>query len=251
METVNKGSKELSQLNVFQFKANEDFTDLYYKLIDTENVIVDVGASNLGQFWTQMSDFAGVESLFDYFVIPTVPNDKEQTDTYKTILFLRQNGIEDDKIKVIFNKVENTVSSDFSVLLNVDFDFDTDMAIKKSELFKELGFLRKTISEIYNPDLDHYRELLRAETDPQAKLALVKSDLANRMASSVKDRLDYIFSTITGKELPKEEPPKAEKKTPPKSVAKATPKKKAAPAAATDKSPVPEESAVSEDDEEL
>jgi len=201
VETVNRGSKEMSHLNVEQFKSGDDFMNLYLKLMEIENVIVDVGASNLAVFWEQMSEYAGIESLFDLFIIPTVPGDKEMTDTYKTILFLRSQGINDSKIKVIFNRIKNTVENDFSVLLSADFDFDTTLAIKESSLFKDLGFMKQTIADIYNPNLDYYKSQILSAKEPKEKLLLVKKDLANRMAVKTKEDLDYIFSSISGLEL--------------------------------------------------
>lgn len=198
VETVNRGSKEIAHLNVEQFKSGDDFMNLYLKLMEVENVIVDVGASNLANFWEQMSNYDGIESLFDMFIIPTVSGDKEMTDTYKTIKFLRSQGIEDSKIKVIFNRVKNSVESEFSVLLSADYDFDKSLAIKESEIFKELGLMKLTISDIYNPDLDYYKLHILGAKEPKEKLLLVKKDLANRMAVKMKKELDYIFQSITG-----------------------------------------------------
>lgn len=200
VETVNRGSKEIAHLNVEQFKSGDDFMNLYLKIMEVENVIVDVGASNLANFWEQMSGYEGIELLFDMFIIPTVSGDKEMTDTYKTIKFLRAQGIDDSKIKVIFNRVKNSVDSEFSVLLSTDYDFNTSLAIKESEIFKELGLMKLTISDVYNPSLEYYKSFILSAKNPKEKLMLVKKDLANRMAVKMKKDLDYIFQTVTGLE---------------------------------------------------
>lgn len=199
VETVNKGSKEMKHLNVFEFKSGDDFTTLYLKLMENENVIVDVGASNLGAFWEQMQSFAGIDSLFDYFIVPTVPNDKEMTDTAKTIKFLQVQGISDERIKVIFNRVRSSVKSDFAILLSLPFAFDESLAIKENTaLYNDLGILRKTIKDIYNPNLDSYKSAILDEKDNVKKLGLIKMDLANRQAVKVKETMDYIFESVTG-----------------------------------------------------
>jgi hypothetical protein len=210
VETVNKGSKEIAHLNVEQFKSGDDFTNLYMQLMEVENVIVDVGASNLGNFWEQMSEFAGVETMFDYFIIPSVSGDKEMTDTYKTIQFLRVQGIEESKIRVIFNRVSNSVEIDFAVLLSADFPFDKDLSIKDSNLFKELGLMRQTIADIYNPNLDFYKSQILAAKEPKEKFILVKKDLSNRMAVNVKENLDFLFTRITGLDVAELEPTSVE-----------------------------------------
>ena len=198
VETVNKGSKELGHLRVSQFKSGDDFAELYMMLLEPGDLIVDVGASNIAPFWEQMSDFAGVETLFDLFVVPTVAADKEMTDSFKTILFLRAQGISDEKIKVVFNRVKTSVENEFAVLLAADFDFDTSLFLRDSALFTELGFLRKTIFDIYDPDLDFYKSKILSEPDPQKKIVLLKSDLANRMAVKIKEDMDDLFEALTG-----------------------------------------------------
>jgi len=198
IETVNSGGSNFESLNIQKFKGGDDFTDIYMTILETENLILDVGASNLTSFWESMSTFAGVETIFDYFVIPTSTRGKIQEDTYKTINFLKGEGIPVEKIKVVFNEVKTTVAQDFEVLLSADFPFDENLYINQNEsLFNDLGFLKKTIFDIYNPDLDMYKKLILEEATGGGKLKLVKMDLANRQAQRVKERMDEVFSGIT------------------------------------------------------
>ena len=198
VETVNKSSKDFPGVSVWQFRAGDNFDELYMKIIEHQNIIVDVGASQLGEFWRQIDDFAGVDTLFDLFVVPTAPTDKAMADTYKTIRFLRESGIEDEKIKVIFNQVRRSVEVDFEPLLRADFDFDMDLWIKNSKLFTDLGLIKKTIRDVYHPDLDVYKERILAVKDPKEKVILVKSDVANRMAHKVAADFDDLFERLTG-----------------------------------------------------
>ena len=197
VETVNKSTKDFQNFNVWKFEANNNFEDFYLKIMETENIIVDIGASNLGEFWRQMSDYAGVEMMFDFFVVPTISTDNVIADTYKTVDFLRKQGIDEDKIKVIFNQVERTVKMDFSTLLKTDLKLNEELFIKKSQLFSDLGLLKKSIKDIYQSDVSFYKnKILNAET-PKEKIILIKSDLANRMAHSYIKSFDYIFEQIT------------------------------------------------------
>jgi len=239
IETVNSGGANFERLNIKKFKGSDEFTDIYMGILETENLILDVGASNLTSFWESMSTFAGVETLFDYFVIPTSTRGKIQEDTYKTINFLQGEGIPVEKIKVVFNEVKSTVAQDFEVLLSADFPFDESLYIMQNEaLFNDLGFLKKTIADIFNPDLAAYKGLFLNEKDGAEKLRLVKMDLSNRQAQVVKSRMDTVFSEITGLNPHWIGSIGAEHKKP----SKAKPKIK--------KEPI-EESIVSEDDEEL
>jgi len=234
VETVNKSSKDFGGgLNVWQFRPGGQYDELYLKIIENENVIVDVGASVLSEFWSEMSAFAGLEMLFDRFVVPTTSDEKQLTDTYKTIRFLRANGIDDEKIKVVFNRVKKSVDAEFSALLKADFDFDESFWIHESPLFSELGLIKKTVADIYNPDLDYYKKKILAAADPKEKVVLLKSDLSNRMAHKVIENFDDLFTRITGEK-------------PVDFMAAAS-----APRETAGEAPSPGGSGVSDDDEEL
>lgn len=217
IETVNSSSEHFNNLNVEKITDFSNFENIYLKILENDNLIIDVGASNLSAFMEKLNEFAGVETLFDYFIVPTVVGDKVATDTARTILFLKTLGIENDKIKVVFNNADKI--EDFNILFlqedKLSYKFDKDLFIPKSKLFIELGLLRCTINDIYNPDVDIYKqEILSA---PQSeKLRLIKTDLANRMAVSMFPKLKYVFEKLTGttaKEVKIEKKPQVAKVT--------------------------------------
>jgi len=249
IETVNSGGNAFSCLNIQKYKGDEDFTSVYMDVMENENLILDVGASNLTVFWENMKQFAGVEETFDYFVIPTSSSQKIQEDTFKTIEFLRSEGIPDEKIKVIFNKVSTTVQQDFEVLLSVDFPFSEELYLKNNEaLFNDLGFLKKTIFEIFNPDINGYKAQIMSAKTGEERLKLVKMDLSNRQAQKIKVRMDAIFEEITENKalwIENDNKPTKTKKATPKP--KTTPKKEEAPIKENEVN----ESGVNEDDEEI
>lgn len=200
IESVNSSSSNFENIEVEKISDFSNFENIYIKIIETDNLILDVGASLLSNFLDKMGEFAGVETLFDYFIIPTTQGDKVPTDTARTILYLQSIGISNDKIKVIFNSVENI--SDFDILIKQEpklngFKFNTNYQIPKTKLFSELGLLKKTINEIINFDVDSYKnDILQA--DSKDKLRLVKTDLANRMAVSLYPHLKAIYEELTG-----------------------------------------------------
>ncbi|MCT7466984.1 hypothetical protein N5T78_10360 [Aliarcobacter cryaerophilus] len=199
IETVNASSAGYENLNLEKITDFSNFEEVYLKIIENESLIVDVGASNLGAFMDKLSEFAGVETLFDAFIIPTVGGDKVMTDTAKTILFLKNMGIANNQIKVVFNNAD--LISEFDLLIKqekaLDYKFDTDLFIPKSKLFGELGILRKTINEIYNEDINAYKDLILS-AEPKEKLKLIKIDLANRMAVSIYPKLKAIYERLSG-----------------------------------------------------
>lgn len=199
IETVNSSSEHFNGLNVEKITDFTNFEDIYLKILETDNLILDVGASNLSAFMEKLSEFAGVETLFDYFVIPTVSGDKVATDTARTILFLKSLGIENEKIKVVFNNAENI--EHFNILFlqeeKINYKFDKDLFIPKSKLFTELGLLRCTINDIYNPDVNSYKQAI-LDAPQSEKLRVIKKDLANRMAVAMLPKLKFVFEKMTG-----------------------------------------------------
>jgi hypothetical protein len=203
VEGQNLSSKDFSVRNkYFDLKVfNNNFDELYLDLIENDDVIVDVGASQLEVFFSELDKIAGVETLFDYFIVPTIPTDKAQTDTIKTITFLLNKGIDADKIKIIFNAVKD-VESDFAILIkaleNINFAVDKELYISDNKVFQELGLMKKTLADVYNPDLNFYKSKILNETDKSKKLAWVKIDMANRLGHTAIDEMDFVFEKITG-----------------------------------------------------
>ncbi|MDD2785202.1 MAG: hypothetical protein PHO52_13415, partial [Sulfuricurvum sp.] len=178
---------------------------------------------------------------------PCVAGDKVPTDTARTIKTLKENfGIENSKIKVIFNKTSN-VKIDFDVLLRagetIGYTFDTSLSIPDSSLFSKIGLLRKTIAEIYNEDVDAYKELILT-AEPSQKGALLQQDLCNRMAVKIRPQLIAIYEAVTGQKAILAQGAKDLSKSPKKAVEKA---KKVD----TEEAPTEKVVVSSSDDEEL
>ncbi len=236
IETVNSSSEHFNSLNVEKITDFSNFEDIYLKILETDNLILDVGASRLSDFMDKLAEFAGVETLFDYFVIPTIPGDKIPTDTARTIIYLKSIGIENDKIKVVFNNGDKI--EDFNILFlqedKLKYRFDKDLFIPKSKLFTELGLLRCTINDIYNADVDSYKQAI-LDAPQSEKLRVIKKDLANRMAVAMLPKLKAVFEKLTG------------------TVAKAEEKKEKKPlkATATKQEKKEQEELISDNDEEL
>ena len=83
------------------------FGELQEYLQTVDNVVVDIGASNVEELLGLMRKYRGSHEDFDYFVIPTVPALKQQQDTIATLAELARLGIPAAKIRLVFNLVED------------------------------------------------------------------------------------------------------------------------------------------------
>ena len=82
------------------------FGELLDVLVQLDDVVVDIGASNVEDFVKLMSQYRGSHEDFDYYIVPTVSKTKQQRDTISTIDALADLGIPAKKIRLVFNMVE-------------------------------------------------------------------------------------------------------------------------------------------------
>jgi hypothetical protein len=202
VETVNDSNINNAALNITKYDVESEIENLYMQMLETENVIVDIGASNIQQFFTKVLDFEGFLTIFDYFVVPAVAGDMKITkDTIKTVTFLQSLGIEDEKIKVILNKVKSNPELEFDILLkNSPVAINSQNHIKNTKLFADLVLLKSDIKSVFNEDLDFYKSQILAAQTPQEKMRLIKMDMSNRLAHTVVKKFDDIFRDIFNQE---------------------------------------------------
>ena len=99
-----------------------------------------------------MGKFYESHEELDFFVIPVTSGTKEQTETIAMITTLSEFGIPENKIRLIFNRVESDVEDEFQILLNFlkknYTTIKTNAAIFENELFDDLA-IKKCPSENY------------------------------------------------------------------------------------------------------
>ena len=104
VESINaSASNEVEGLDVQELGASR-FKEIFREIMRSEQIIVDVGASNVAAFMGEMRRFQSAVGEFDLVLVPTVPADKQQRDTIATIDWLHGLGIDPSKVRVIFNQ---------------------------------------------------------------------------------------------------------------------------------------------------
>ena len=131
-----------------------------------DNIILDIGSSNISDFMDSVKKDKGSHDAIDYFIIPTVPDEKQITDTISTVGLLTDLGIDSSKIRLIFNKVDeaNTNDNEFSklnrVCRNIGLDINHVPRIEYSKLFELLSKTKQTMQDCLNDETD-YKALLK------------------------------------------------------------------------------------------
>ncbi|MFM9428021.1 MinD-like ATPase involved in chromosome partitioning or flagellar assembly [Variovorax sp. GrIS 2.14] len=104
VESVNAtAANDVQGLDVEALSASR-FKEIFREIMMGDNVIVDVGASNVAAFMTEMKRFKSAVGEFDLVLVPTVPADKQQRDTIATIDWLHDLGLDAHKVRVVFNQ---------------------------------------------------------------------------------------------------------------------------------------------------
>lgn len=167
VESTNESAADLG-LDVDQLRGDQ-FGRLFRKLLTTPAAIVDVGASNIEDFLTELSKYDNAQAEIDYFVLPVVPTGKAQRETIKTVAALASIGVDPHRIRVLFNMAEGSIAEDFGTILREadqagGFIANPKAVLEKNEVFELLAKRRMSIKSVVD-DPNDYRVLLR-QSDP-------------------------------------------------------------------------------------
>ena len=104
IESINAGDAGTMSGHVIR---GRQFAELQEYLQVIDDVVVDIGASNVEELLALMHRYRGSHEDLDYFIVPTVPAGKQQQDTVATLAELSRLGIPADKVRLVFNMVED------------------------------------------------------------------------------------------------------------------------------------------------
>lgn len=201
IESINAGQDRDRQDHVIR---GRQFAELQEFLQVVEHVVVDIGASNVEELLALMRRYRGSHEDFDYFIVPTVPAGKQQQDTIATLAELSRLGIPADKVRLVFNMIEDGTS--------IERVFDPVLAFAALSPVAQVSLdCRLGINEIYGrinvagsgadlsalaADPSDYKSLIAAATDSTERLALAQRLATRRLACGVVPELDACFAAL-------------------------------------------------------
>lgn len=196
IETINadEGSEEEDEV----LRGNK-FRELTEMVVLSDNVVVDVGASNVEQFMARMGDFEGSHDLFDLFLIPTVPKKKQIKDTATTLSALSALGVPSSKLRLVFNMLtsDTELKQDFEAIFTTrkatPFVYEPVVALQESDLYPSLK--GASIIDIVNDKTDFKRKM--AETpNKEEKVEFLRLQLRQQQATKIKREHDQAFALL-------------------------------------------------------
>ena len=184
------------------------FREVYTRLLKTENAIVDVGASNIEGFLDGMAKFEDSHLEIDYFLIPVTCGSKEQTETLIMFQTLINYGIDPSCIKIVFNRVQDSVIEEFDILYkyskhNPAFPMEPKAAIIENTLFNLMGQKKTSLPAVLADETDYKAQirLLNKETDFKLINQMVDAHTMRSLAKTVDKNLTQVYETLFGGQI--------------------------------------------------
>jgi len=183
----------------------KEFGSLSEKLMMRDAAIIDVGSSNVEDFMRLMGQYHGSHDDIDLFIVPTVKERKQMSDTIATIQALSDMGVGAKKIRVVFNRVESDDDIEKTFYPLIDYHQDTKAftlrtkaAVHYSELYQRMGFLNTSITELLLDNTDYKAVLKDAKTEASRTEAAARISM-KRLAASAQANLDAVFNCVVAK----------------------------------------------------
>jgi hypothetical protein len=178
------------------------FADLQEYLQTVDDVVVDIGASNVEELLSLMQQYQGSQEDFDCFVVPTVPALKQQKDTAATLMELAELGVPPSRLKVVFNMVDAHAdfSRSFHGLLNFLIEHPIAVAnprcqLVSNEIFARIRYAGMDLQALVDDRTD-YKALIASATSTEEKLQLAQRHATRRLALGVMPELDACFAAL-------------------------------------------------------
>jgi hypothetical protein len=202
VESVNSGAKDLG-VTVVSFKGRQ-FKYIYNEIVASDCAIIDVGASNCEAFLDGLTKFEDGHDEIDLFVIPTTPGQKCDIDTIKTVRMLASLGVPAEKIRIIFNRVQESVTDEFPVILKFsELDkqciADANAVVFESEIFDLLSKRKITVAKALKDTTDYKAatRAARAAGDEHAETRALDDLAIQKQAKSTARHLRRVFDIVT------------------------------------------------------
>lgn len=194
VESINADGDEKNIVKGKQFVVLQD------ELLKSENLVIDVGASNVEDFLAMMKKFDGADEDIDLFVVPVVPAKKQQRDTIGTLCELIDIGIPKGNLKVVLNQVEAEDDYQSTFRPIIDFCIESGVSYSESvvvenELFDMLKNSDDTIENLLEDETD-YKSAIADSDDADEKQMFARKIAKQRLAKGVKRQLDRVYESV-------------------------------------------------------
>ncbi len=202
VESINADDGQPVTIRGRQFAQLQEF------LQSVENVVVDIGASNVEELLKLMRRYQDSQQDFDGYVVPTVPARKQQQDTAATLGELARIGVPPKRLRVVFNQVDEDDPFDSTFATLLAYCASTGIAtpnaaavISFNEVYSLVRGTGQSLAELAADSTD-YKALIAQAGTPSDRLALARRLATQRLARGVVPELDACFAALDLQSLP-------------------------------------------------
>ena len=209
VESINaSNTQDVTGVDVEELSASR-FKEIFRELLIHDDVIVDVGASNVAAFMSEITRFKSAVGEFDLLVVPTVPADKQQRDTISTIDWLHALGVDGRKVRVIFNQYAPDSHEPVHVAYakvsgygisegNGKAVFEPHAIVSHNEVYEMVKRSGRTMGELAADATDwrQARTAAKAAGDADALELAIEGQIAHDLALTAQDNLKQVHDML-------------------------------------------------------
>ena len=196
VESINADDGQSVTIRGRQFAQLQEF------LQSVNNVVVDIGASNVEDLLKLMRRYRDSQEDFDGFVVPTVPARKQQQDTAATLAELARIGVPPARLRMVFNQVDddNPIERTFATLLAYCASSGVAQPrmaafLSYNEVYALARGTGQSLADLAADRTDYKAEIVKASSQPD-KLVLAQKLAIQRLARGVMPELDACFAAL-------------------------------------------------------
>jgi hypothetical protein len=177
-------------------------------LLETHDLIVDVGASQYADMMKEFARLRGAINDFDVVIVPTTPDGRVQEETLTTIEALRKVGLQMDKLRILFNRTTIDDDEDLAVQFedliahlfsDRNIPYYKDLVLYENPIHADLRDAGLSFQQMERDGTDYARAVVQArQKDPSGSetLRLVRLLTIQRGVASAKAQLDKAFASL-------------------------------------------------------
>lgn len=209
VESVNASvADDMAGLDVEALSASR-FREIFREIMVNDALIVDVGASNVAAFMTEMTRFRSAVGEFDLVLVPAVPPDKQQRDTIATVDWLHKLGIDGRRVRVVFNQYATELLEPVELVYAQVIGFgatdgkgkavyEPHAVVAHNEVYEMAKLSNKTVRELANDNTDWKaaRSEAKRAGDVEALERAMAGQMTHDLAVTAQENLTQVHAML-------------------------------------------------------
>ncbi len=187
-----------------ELHSRKSFKDMLMNAAFAGNAVIDVGSSNIVEFLEEMRKYSRELLSYDHFIVPTVLDDKQDSDTVKVLQILAAFKLQ-DKTRIVFNRFQSGLQEIDRCKVKKEgealgFKVNTKLVVSESSTVNEITEARVILDEIIGDKTD-FREAAFKEKDKSRQRMLYEKHLLRISAETLKQECRAAWERIAGDKI--------------------------------------------------